>query len=104
MLDELADGDEGGGEVEAEDDDGGVAAGHPPEFAVAVHPGVGAFDGPALGGLDGGGDAGAGDLGGGSDEFLGAGSSYRLNVRGGRYRRNRDGRAFFRSQVRERWR
>jgi hypothetical protein len=42
--------------------------------------------------------------GGGSDEFLVAGSSYRLNVRGGRYRRNRDGRAFFRSQVRERWR
>ena len=41
---------------------------------------------------------------GGGDEFLVAGSSYRLNVRGGRYRRNRDGKAFFRSQVRERWR
>jgi hypothetical protein len=40
----------------------------------------------------------------GGDEFLVAGSSYRLNVRGGRYRRNRDGRTFFRSQVRERWR
>ena len=49
-----------------------------------------------------GGDAGAGDLG-GSDEFLVAGSSYRLNARGGLYR-NRDGKAFFRSQVRERWR
>ena len=42
--------------------------------------------------------------GGGSDEFLVPGSSYRLNVRGGRYRRNWDGRAFFRSQVRERCR
>jgi hypothetical protein len=52
----------------------------------------------------GGGDTGAGDLGGGSDEFLVAGSSYRLSVRGGRYRRNRDGRAFLRSQVRERCR
>jgi hypothetical protein len=39
----------GGGEAGVEDDDGGVAIGHPPEFAVAVHPGVGAFDGPALG-------------------------------------------------------
>ena len=39
VLDELADGDEGGGDVVAEDDDG-VAVRHPPELAVAVHPGV----------------------------------------------------------------
>jgi hypothetical protein len=44
MLDELADSDEGGGEVGVEDGDGVVAGGHPAEFAVAVHPGAGAFD------------------------------------------------------------
>ena len=32
------------------------------EFAVAVHPGVGAFHDPAFAGLDGGGDAFVGDL------------------------------------------
>jgi hypothetical protein len=37
-LGELVDGDEGGGEVEVEDHDGGVAVGHPAELAVTLRP------------------------------------------------------------------
>jgi hypothetical protein len=47
-LDEAADGDERGGEVKVEVDDRGVAVGAAAEFAVVVHPGVGAFDHPTL--------------------------------------------------------
>jgi len=38
LADEGTDCDEGGGEVEVEVDDGGVAVGAAAEFAVAVHP------------------------------------------------------------------
>jgi hypothetical protein len=44
-LDELAHGDERGGQVEVEQDDGSVAVGHPAELAVTVHAGVGASTG-----------------------------------------------------------
>jgi hypothetical protein len=63
-LDELADGDDGGGEVEVEDDDDVSRSVIRRSLPVAVHSGISAFDGPAFGGLDGGGDAQAGNLGG----------------------------------------
>jgi hypothetical protein len=53
-LDELADGDDGGGEVEVEDDEGGLRSVIRRSLPVAVHSGISAFDGPAFGGLDGG--------------------------------------------------
>lgn len=56
-LDEAAYGDEGGGEVEVEVDDDAVSVGAAAEFAIVVHPGMGAFHDPALADLDGAGDA-----------------------------------------------
>jgi DNA-binding NarL/FixJ family response regulator len=60
-LDELADGDERGGEVEAGVDDLRVAFGAAAQLAVAVHPGVGSLYHPAGACLDGSGHALAGD-------------------------------------------
>src|SRR5215213_6237165 len=61
-VDQLTDGDEGGGQVEVEVDHGAIPVGAAAEFAVVVHPRVQALDDPALARLDGGGDALAGDL------------------------------------------
>lgn len=60
-LDEATQGDQIGGEGEVEINDLAVAVGDAAEFAVVVHPGMQAFHGPTLAGLNGGCGALAGD-------------------------------------------